>query len=286
MPRVAIAGCGYVGNALARLLLEEGHEVFGIRRHKDQLADGIQPVTGDLTRPQTLPDPPPDLDLAVCAVAADEASDAAYRRAYLDAQAGFLHWLGQSGQTPRRYVMLSSTGVYGQHSGELVDENSPTEPASFRGEVMLAAEELAAASSMTTIAVRLGGIYGPGRQRLIDRARTGRLQKRGYPHYTNRIHRDDAAGLVRHLLFTAAPQPLYLGVDNEPAEEGELFDWLATRLSCPIADPDQGATSSAQMSGRGVGSKRCSNQRLRDSGYSMRYPSYREGLSALLEGVG
>ena len=265
------------------MLLEEGHEVFGIRRNQDQLEAGTQPVTGDLTDPQTLPAPPPDLDLAVCAVAADEGSEAAYRRAYLDAQSGFLRWLGKSGQGPRRYVMLSSTGVYGQTAGEVVDEDSATEPTSFRGEVMLAAEELAAASGMASVAVRLGGIYGPGRQYLIDRARMGLLKKRGYPHYTNRIHRDDAAGLVRHLLFVDNPESLYLGVDNEPAEEGEVFDWLAQRLPCTVADADPGDCAPTATSGRGVGSKRCSNQRLRDSGYAMRYPSYREGLGSLLD---
>jgi len=283
MSQIVIAGCGYVGNALAAMLLEGGHEVFGIRRDPNKLAAGVRPIAGDLTQSKSLAAAPPGVELGVFAVAANGDTEAAYRRAYIDALAGFLRWLADADQSPRRLVMLSSTAVYGQRDGELVDETSPTEPSSFRGKVMLAAEQLAAASGLPTIIVRLGGIYGPGRHRAIDRARLGLLQKRGYPHYTNRIHRDDAAGLLHHLLFVADPARLYVGVDDEPAEEGELFDWLAARLGCTVAKPDGSANAAPSARASGIGSKRCSNRQLRESGYALRFPSYRQGFGALLD---
>lgn len=280
MAQVVIAGCGYVGNELARMLLAEGHEVFGIRRDASHLAPGVRGIQGDLARPESLGPAPQRVEYAVFAVGADESSEKAYRRAYLDGLAGFLEWLADEGQRPRRLVMTSSTSVYGQRRGEQLDEESPTHPTQFRGETLLASERLLAASGLSTVVVRLGGIYGPGRESLIRRALAGELRTRPKPHFTNRIHRDDAAGLVRHLLFLASPSPLYLGVDDESADEAEVFSWITKELgvAAPAAE-DEDAASDRR---RAVGSKRCSNRRARESGYTFRYPTYREGYAELI----
>ncbi len=280
MAQVVIAGCGYVGNELARMLLEEGHEVFGIRRDVSKLAAGVGAIEGDVARPETLGPAPQRVEYAVFAVGSDEASEQAYRRAYLDGLAGFLEWLADEGQRPRRVVMISSTSVYGQRRGEHIDEDSPTHPTQFRGETLLASERLLAASGLGSVVVRLGGIYGPGRESLIDRAQAGKLQLRGAEHFTNRIHRDDAAGLLRYLLFHPSPESLYLGVDDEAAEEAELYTWLAKELG--VAAPKEEAEGTATDHRRQVGSKRCSNRRLRESGYSFRYPTYRDGYAELI----
>ncbi|MCB9724822.1 MAG: SDR family oxidoreductase [Spirochaetaceae bacterium] len=282
MARVVIAGCGYVGNALAAMLIAEGHEVFGIRRDPTRLAQGVVPIRGDLGRPASLGPAPPRVDYAVFAVGADEGSEQAYRRAYLDGLAGFLEWLANEGQRPRRIVMTSSTSVYGQRRGEAIDEASPTHPTQFRGSTMLASEGLLSASGIPSVVVRLGGIYGPGRTSLITRARKGALSLRGTPHYTNRIHRDDAAGLVRHLLFHPAPEPLYLGVDDEPADEATVYGWLAKELGLP-EPPLANEAVVGDDRRRSAGSKRCSNRRARESGYRFRYPTFREGYAALIQ---
>ncbi len=280
MSQVVIAGCGYVGNALARMLLAEGHEVFGIRRNPSELAKGVRAIRGDLADPRSLGPAPQRVEYAVFAVAADESSEQAYRRAYLDGLAGFLEWLADEGQRPKRIVMTSSTSVYGQRRGEHIDEDSPTHPTQFRGETLLASERLLAASGMSTVVVRLGGIYGPGRESLIERALAGELSIRPAEHFSNRIHRDDAAGLVRHLLFHPAPAALYLGVDSEPAEESRLYTFLAKELGLPEPTLDESGESSRRRPG--VGSKRCSNRRARESGYAFRFPTFREGYGALI----
>ena len=280
MAQVVIAGCGYVGNALARLLLAEGHEVFGIRRDPTKLAKGVKAIRGDLADPRSFGPAPQRVEYVVFAVAADECSEQAYRRAYLDGLAGLLEWLANEGQRPKRIVMTSSTSVYGQRRGEHIDEESPTHPTQFRGETLLASERLLAASGMSTVVVRLGGIYGPERESLLDRAVAGELRIRPVEHFTNRIHRDDAAGLVRHLLFHPDPAPLYLGVDNEPAEESQLHAFVAKELGLP--EPPLEEKEGAGRRRQGVGSKRCSNRRARESGYKFRYPTFKEGYGALI----
>ncbi len=286
MAQVVIAGCGYVGNALAGMLMNEGHEVYGIRRSVDALVEGVKGIVGDVARPDALGPAPARVEYAVFTVAADEGTEQAYRRAYLDGLAGFLEWLADEGQRPRRIVMASSTSVYGQRRGEPIDEESPTHPTQFRGETLLASEGLLAASGISSVVVRLGGIYGPGRAGLIERAREGRLRLRAEEHFTNRIHRDDAAGLIRHLLFLRKPEALYLGVDDRSAEEAEVFRWLAKELN--VEPPVEESGEAAEVASRGrraVGSKRCSNQRARDSGYRFRYPSFREGYGELIRAV-
>ena len=280
MAQAVIAGCGYVGSELARMLRDDGHEVFGIRRDVSQLDPELRGIEGDVALPESLGPAPKRVEYAVFAVSADEGSEQAYRSAYLDGLAGFLEWLADEGQRPKRLVMVSSTSVYGQRRGEHIDEDSPTHPTHFRGETLLASERLAAASGIPTVVVRLGGIYGPGREGLLDRARDGKWVLRSEEHFTNRIHRDDAAGVVRHLLGHEAPAPLYLGVDSEAVDEAVLFKWLAKELGVdePI-HPDEDAVQSDR---RQVGSKRCSNRRLRDTGYSFRFPTFREGYASLL----
>ena len=285
MAQVVIAGCGYVGNRLAEMLVAEGHEVFGIRRDISALAPGVRGIRGNVATPSALGPAPPRVEYAVFAVGADEGTEKAYREAYLDGLAGFLQWLLDEGQRPRRIVMTSSTSVYGQRRGEPINEDSPTHPTQFRGETMLASEGLLAASGIRSVAVRLGGIYGPGRTSLINRARQGALKLRGVEHFQNRIHRDDAAGLIRHLLFHPDPAPLYLGVDDRSSEEAEVFTWLANEVGSPPPAPaeelEEGAVRAPSR--RAVGSKRCSNQRARESGYRFQYPTYREGYGALIK---
>ena len=133
---------------------------------------------------------------------------------------------------------------------------------------------------MSTVVVRLGGIYGPERESLLDRATAGELRIRPVEHFTNRIHRDDAAGLVRHLLFHPAPAPLYLGVDNEPADESQVHAFVAKELGLP--EPPLEEKEAAGRRRAGVGSKRCSNRRARESGYKFRYPTFKEGYGALI----
>lgn len=275
--RALIAGCGYVGTALALRLAGEGHTVWGMRRHADALPDGVLPWPADLSDPATLRDLPPGLDSVAYTAAADGRSEAAYRAAYVDGLRNLLDALGRQGQRPRRVVFTSSTGVYAQENGEWVDEDSPTEPRSFSGRLLLEAERVLRNGPFPGVALRLGGIYGPGRERVLDEVRAGKARCPPETRWSNRIHRDDCAGALRHLLALEGPEPLYVGVDTEPAELCRVLRWVAERLNAP--EPPVGDDGRAR---RNRSNKRCSSARLLASGYRFRYPTFREGFAALL----
>jgi nucleoside-diphosphate-sugar epimerase len=279
--RVLIAGCGYVGSALGLLLSAEGHTVFGLRRDTASLPDAIKPVRVDLSEPLPPGALPPHLDAVVCAASPGGSSDEAYRTAYVDGPRHILSAL--EGQRVERLVLVSSTGVYGQKNGEWVDEGSATEPASPSGRRILEGENLVLGGPIPATVLRLGGIYGPGRTGMIERALRNPPPEDEPPQYANRIHRDDCAGALRHLLLIPEPEPVYLGVDHEPADRRTVAEWLASNLGENLpANPR--ATRDEPRNRPGRTNKRCSNERLLRSGYEFRYPTFPIGFAALLEG--
>ncbi len=272
--RVLIAGCGDVGGALAARLLAAGHRVWALRRNTVALAPGPEPVAADLTRPETLEAVPEGLDAVVYSAAADGYTEDAYEAAYAAGVANLCTLLERRGEPVRRFLFVSSTSVYGQGDGSWVDETSPTEPAAFSGRRVLEGERRAAAGPWTGVAVRFGGIYGPGRNRLLERVYRGAPCAADPAAYTNRIHRDDCAGVLAFLLEHPDPAPVYLGVDDAPAPQCEVMDWLAARLG--VSPPPRAAAGTPAR-----GNKRCRNRRLREAGYAFTYPTYREGYLAL-----
>lgn len=274
MSRVLIAGCGDVGNALGHMLAQRSDTVWGLRRNTAALAQVIRPIKADLTDPSTLDVLPKDLDAVVYAAAANGYRETAYRQIYVDGLNNLLRALKHSGQKPR-FLFVSSTSVYGQHHGEWVDEDSTTSPTGFSGRLMLEGEALVHAYPGEALVVRFGGIYGPGRNRLIETVRTGSGCQDEPPLYTNRIHRDDCAGVLMHLLDLNSPQRIYVGVDSHPAPQCEVMLWLSERLG--VSAPNRQRRSDADSG------KRCSNKLLLASGYSFHYPSYREGYEAVID---
>ncbi len=283
--RILVAGCGDVGSALARVLVADGASVFGLRRRPDHLPPGVEPVAIDLRRPEEMTRLPAGVTCLVFAAAADSSAEDAYRAVYVNGLRNLLNGLAASGSVPARMVFTSSTGVYGQTGGEWVDETSATEPPGFSGRVMLEAEavlaEHASRLGVAASSLRLGGIYGPGRTRLLDLVRSGRATcVEGGPRWTNRIHVEDAAEAVRHLLRIDEAGGAWVGVDDEPAEQCAVYDWLADRMGLPR--PPRVPEASEARRGANASNKRCSNRRLRASGFRFRFPSFREGYAEML----
>ncbi|MBK8184081.1 MAG: SDR family oxidoreductase [Candidatus Competibacteraceae bacterium] len=292
MGRILIAGCGDLGVTLGQNLHAAGHAIWGLKRHPADLPPTIQPLAADLGDPATLARLPPDLDFVIYSAAASGFTETAYQTAYVSGVANLLRALSKAGQQPQRVLFASSTSVYAQHQGEWVDETSPTESESFSGRCIRHGEQLLADYPWPAVAVRFGGIYGPGRTRLIDSVRDGSASRSpGAPIYTNRIHRDDCARVLEHLLDLPNPQRVYVAVDDEPAPLDEVLCWLAAQLGAPeppLASQSPlkpGADARGNAMPRLRASKRCRNARLRASGFQFRYPSYREGYAALLAGA-
>ena len=278
-PSLLIAGCGDVGGRLASRLISQGWQVHGLRRSISALPQGVLPVAGDLAQSQCPADwPEGPLDYLVYCAAANESSAAGYRAAYIEGLRHVLGWLREHGQMPRRVLFVSSTSVYGQQGGEWVDESSPVEPEGYSGRILLEAEQLLLTSEWPASVVRLSGIYGPGRAWLLNQVRQGYRVASEPPLYGNRIHADDAAGLLAFVLQAdqrgQALEPLYIGVDDCPAPLHEVVAWLRDYL---------GVTDwSAETSIRRAGSKRCRNSRARALGWVPHYADYRQGYAAIL----
>ncbi|WP_460119669.1 SDR family oxidoreductase [Pseudomonas sp. S2_C03] len=280
-PSVLIAGCGDVGSRLASRLLKFGWEVHGLRRNVARLPEGVIGVAGDLFNkecPATWPIGAVDY-LVYCAAATDH-DEAGYRAAYIQGLQHVLEWLNDYGQAPKRLVFVSSSSVFGQQNGEWVNETSPAVATGYSGQVMLEAEQVALSSGFPASIVRLTGIYGPGREWLLTQVRRGYRVVTEPPLYGNRIHVDDAAGLIAFLLEAdhrgVALDDVYIGVDDAPAPLADVVGWLREYL---------GVTEWADdASVRRTGSKRCSNARAKALGWTPKYPSFREGYAAILEG--
>lgn len=275
-----IAGCGDVGGRLGQQLSAAGWTVYGLRRSVALLPQGILPVAGDLHAdacPAAWPSEPLDY-LVYCAAATDH-DEAGYRAAYVDGLRRVLTWLAQYSQRPKRLLFVSSSGVYGQQLGEWVDEQSPAEADSYSGRIMREAEQLALSSGLPASLVRLTGLYGPGREWLLKQVRQGYRVVSEPPLYGNRIHVDDAAGLLAYLLQAdargVALDNCYIGVDDQPAPLHDVVAWLREQLEISHWSDDSTVRRS--------GSKRCSNARARALGWTPQYPSYREGYRAILQ---
>lgn len=278
-PCVLIVGCGDIGGRLATRLVAERWQVHGLRRSVGQLPAGVRGVAGDLFEPRCPAAwPTGQVDYLVYCVAASQHDEAGYQAAYVEGLQRVLGWLAEHGQQPRRLLFVSSSSVYAQRQGEWVDETSPTEPVGYSGRLMLKAEQVALGSGIPATCVRLTGIYGPGRERLSSQVREGYRVAVEPPLYGNRIHADDGAALLAHLLEAdwqgRVLEDCYIGVDDEPAPLAEVVEWLRGYL---------GVTAWAEEASiRRAGSKRCSNARARALGWTPQYPSFREGYAALL----
>ncbi|MBI3205212.1 MAG: NAD(P)H-binding protein [Myxococcales bacterium] len=273
-----IAGAGYVGGRLGELLAARGDEVFAVRRSISGLPPGVTPVAADLLDRSALAALPGRWDAVVFCAGPSESTREAYRRTYLGALGVVLDALSERSA---RFVFTSSTAVYAQTDGSWVDEASPAEATHFSGATLLEAEALLRTRRPDAVSLRLGGIYGPGRASLVAAVRRGEATfAEGDRRAVNRFHRDDCAGALAHLVGLSAPRSVYLGVDDEPASRRDVLCWIAQRVGAPAPHETPERAESAR---RGGGHKRCSNARLRGSGYALAFPTYREGYASVID---
>ncbi|WP_336336936.1 SDR family oxidoreductase [Haloarcula brevis] len=282
--RVAILGCGYVGLELGRQL-QEGYEVVGVRRSEDGLAAiedaGFEAVRADVTDAESLA-AVPDADWLVFAASSGGRGATAAREVYVEGLRTAIDHFWSRADPPERLVYTSSTGVYGDHDGAWVDEETPLDPQTEKTEVLAEAERVARERPTEYgghgSVARFAGLYGPDRYRL-ERYLEGPVTA----GYLNMVHRADAAGAVRFLLTENHREEVVLVVDDEPVEKWAFADWLAEQCEVPfppkqttaerLADDDLSETATRRIQT----SKRCSNDRLRQLGYEFEYPTFREG---------
>lgn len=281
MKTCLIFGLGYTATRFAVRLRAEGWQVTGTQRTRRPVG-GIETLALDdpavAARIQAA-------DAILSSVPPDDHTDLPdpvlrrYGPELARAKAG---WLGY----------LSSTGVYGDTQGEWVDENAPLGGGrrSARVEADLAWQALAPNADAPIHIFRLPGIYGPGRS-AIDRVREGKAHRIDMPgHVFCRIHVDDIVGaLMASIAKPARPGKgaVYNVADDEPASGSAVTEYACDLLGLPyppLQSLDEAGLSPAARAFYGE-SRRISNAKIkRELGFSLRYPTYREGLRACLEG--
>ncbi len=283
---VLIVGCGDLGVRVGSLLVQRGWEVTGMRRNTAHLPSSFTPLTADYTQPQGFAQVEalkPDYVLTTLNPT-DRSSDG-YRRGFTRATEYLLTALGE--HQPKLILMSSSTRVFAEAEGGWVDVDSPLTQSDPWAQAIIGAEQLLRDSGHNTAIVRFAGIYGIPGGRLLSRIQRGELCPPAPVSYTNRLHREDCAGFLAHLLTQASNgekvPPLYIGCDDLPAPRFTVETWLAQAMGLPDANECCGlATSTAATQHNRAGHKRCSNRSLRESGYDLIFPTYKEGYAALL----
>jgi nucleoside-diphosphate-sugar epimerase len=273
MPRVLIAGCGYLGQAVAELFFADGWEVEGWTKSADSarpLSTKGYPILGvNISREDQVRVQTGTFDAVIHCASTRGGDVDSYRRVYLDGARNLLKRFGGS-----RILFTSSTSVYAQKDGDWVTEESPAEPKHETGTILREAEELILAHR--GIVIRLGGIYGSSRSALLKKFLSGDAAfDAENDHFVNQIHRDDAVSAIRSVLMRkASPGEIYNVVDDQPILLSECYQWLAAKLNRPLP----AAARSTSKRRRGDSNKRVSNAKLRAIGWSPRYPDFAQGM--------
>lgn len=277
--KIALVGCGDIGIRLSRLLEKEQAEIHAMRRNVSALPNHLRAYAIDVTKSESLSVLTDNaFDYAVITLTPDRFSEETYQETYVNGLANILKALNTS--KLKRLLWVSSTSVYGQNDDSWVDEESAVNPKNFSGKMQLAAEALLAEIPNATI-VRFAGIYRSGTYRLLERIKAGELGDRIEPDpYSNRIHVEDCAGVLAHLIEHDAKgesvERLYVGVDHMPVRYSELVNWLAAESGFALQKDTVSEIAR-------TGSKRCSNKRLLETGYQFIYADFKAGLQASIE---
>lgn len=274
MPRALIAGCGYLGRAIADLLVADGWEIEGwtmsLGSARELSVAGHSALSVDISNEKSVTARKSQFDAVIHSASTRGGDVEAYRSVYLNGARNLLENFANA-----RPLFVSSTSVYAQSSGEWVTEESPAEPKHETGKILRKAEDLI--RDHNGVIIRLGGLYGPGRSALLRKFLSGeaKIDPDG-DRFMNQIHRDDAAEAIRFLMGRGqSDAQTYNLVDNQPVLLNECYRWLATALHRPI--PPTGESLSKRK--RGDSNKRVSNEKLRSLGWTPKYPTFAEGMT-------
>lgn len=282
--RKLIFGCGYLGLRAAERWVAAGHSVYAVTREREKASSlqsrGIEPIVGDIMEPGSLRRLPA-ADTVLFAVGYDRHGGHSIRELYVGGLRNVLERL-PSGVS--RFIYVSSTGVFGQSDDSWVDETSPCEPTREGGRACWQAELLLQQSPLgrRAVVLRMAGIYGPGRIPRCRELQAGLAVDAPSEGYLNLIHVDDAASAVLAADERAPLPSLYCVSDGHPVIRRDYYCQLAALLGA--AEPQfRKPQHDAPASLRASASKRVSNRRLLSQmGCQLQYPSYREGLAAII----
>lgn len=296
-----IFGCGYLGKRVGRLWVEQGEHVLVVSRTDNRgpelATEGFFTIQADVTKPGTLDFIPKlptrcsaghaheqnlqDIDTVLFSVGFDRTVGNTIHDVYAD---GVKNVLAALPSSVERFIYISTTGVYGPTGGAWVDELTPPNPQRDGGKASLAAEQLLGENSMV---LRFGGIYGPDRIPYLAKLRAGEPIAAPSEGWLNLIHVDDGASIVLAAERWAKPPAngprLFCVCDGHPVVRGDYYREVARRIGAEpphFVAPDPASPAAA----RAAADRRISNAKLKQElNFEFAYPSYREGLAAILQ---
>jgi len=275
--QVFIFGAGYSGKAFARAS-KDAVTIFGTTRSSEKFEPlrqaGIAPLLFDGVLTDEIGDTLKETTHLVISVAPEEAGDPVLNAARATiARMPALEWIGY----------LSTVGVYGNYDGAWVDETAECRPVSKRSAMRVAAEqdwlELGRDISRPVAILRLSGIYGPGRNALVnlENGTARRLVKPG--QVFNRIHCDDIAGSLWQLI-EGNTGGIFNVTDDLPAPPQDVVAYAASLMG--VTPPPEIPFDAAQLSPMARSfygeNKRVANAAIKAAGYRFRFPDYRSAL--------
>jgi nucleoside-diphosphate-sugar epimerase len=274
MPRILIAGCGYVGEATADLFHSAGWNVEGWVHSKDSVSQlsakpySVQAI--DLSQRDDVAKRAGAFDAVIHCASSRGGNAEAYRQIYLNGANHLLEAFPKA-----RFLFTGSTSVYAQRDGSWVTEESETKPLRETSQILLEVEQLILEKGGTV--ARLAGIYGPHRSALLSKFLNGTAAiDPSNDCFVNQVHRDDIASALFLLLNQAARSSvqIYNVVDDEPLLQSECYGWLSQKLNRSLP----AMRKSDQPRKRGDTNKRVSNAKLHRFGWTPNYPTFVEAM--------
>lgn len=292
--RLVIFGCGYVGSAVARAALAGGARVEALTRNAEKAAvlraAGLaQVVVADLASTEWHPQLERAPDFVVNTVSSGGPDQ--YWQSYVVGLQSILSWAGRGDAPVGTMVYTSSTSVYPQGGGAVVDEATEAPGATPNGRIISQSETLLRNALPSAVRrhfiLRLAGIYGPGRHHLLDQLREGVATLNGSgEHRLNLAHRDDIVAAILACL-TAAPtigSGVFNVADLAPATRADVVAWLSGQLGRPV--PAFDGSTTARRAGAPMPDRVISSAKIQDVlGWKPAYADYRAGFGEILRGV-
>jgi nucleoside-diphosphate-sugar epimerase len=290
--RLVIFGCGYVGSALAKAAMGVGARVEALTRNPKKAAElraaGLEKVVvADLSSTSWHTEIERSPDFVVNTVSSGGPDQ--YWQSYVVGMQSIVSWAAATRGPVGTLVYTSSTSVYPQGEGAVVDEFAWAPGASPNGRIISESEVLLRNAPVSSIGrhfiLRLAGIYGPGRHHLLDQLREGAATLNGSgAHRLNLVHRDDIVAAI----LTCLDAPTKIGsevfnlADTAPALRSEVVAWLAQQLGRPVPNFD-GATT-ARRGGAPMPDRIISSAKIQQVlGWRPRFPDYRAGFGEILK---
>lgn len=276
--KVLIIGCGQLGFAIAKNIDPLMFKTYGFSRSLKKSPTSIEMHQADILKTEAIDmiksiDP----EIIIYAVSADSQSVESYQEHYVNGIKKTYEAILQL-KNFKHLFFISSTRVYGQKTTKILNELDKAEPADYGGEALMEAEIITQQLKGKATVLRLSGIYGSNRTRMIQLAQSNPGNWPAINNWSNRIHEEDAARfivfLMKQILIHKSVEPLYLVTDGVPTKQYDVLMWIRKRLQLPIDTVELPIIE---------GGKQLRSILLNETGFTLKYPDFTHGYEAMID---